>query len=93
MAVSTDCLLTSVLGFDFTSDADTNWIMAVHVECLRGPEHQNGEEVGSTDEGDHQSQAKHSWILLQTLREHGILCNLVSKREEQSNCTPRTLAP
>lgn len=47
--------------------------MAVDVERLSGPEHQDGEEIGSADKGDDQRQTQHTRILLQTFREHWVL--------------------
>ena len=36
------------------TDADTNGVMSVDVESLRRPEHEDREEIGPRDEGDHE---------------------------------------
>ena len=56
-----------------TTDANTNGVMAVNVESLCGPEHEDGEEVGAADEGDDQCQSQDAWILPQSLWEHRVL--------------------
>lgn len=48
--------------------------MAVDIESLGGPKQQHGEEVGTGDEGDDQSEGKDARRLLQAGREHGIWC-------------------
>ena len=45
--------------------------MAIDVEGLSGPEHQEGEEIGPRDEGDEQCQRQNPRILLQSSWEHG----------------------
>ena len=45
--------------------------MAINVEGLSGPEHDDGEEVCAGDEGDDQSQGENPRFLLQTRWEHG----------------------
>ena len=56
-----------------TTEADVDRIVAVDVERLGGPEHENGEEVGSAHEGDDQRQGEHTGVLAETLGEHGVL--------------------
>ncbi len=63
-------------GQDTESDGDTanahaDWILAVNVERLRGPKHENGEEVCAGDESDDESQGENTRILLETGGEHG----------------------
>lgn len=65
-----------------SSDADTNWIMAVHIEGLSGPEHEDAEEVGAADEGDDERQGEDAGVLSQTFREHGVLCAIGFPQEE-----------
>jgi hypothetical protein len=54
-----------------TTNADANGIMAVDVESLCWPEHDDGEKVGAGDEGDEQGQGQDERFLLKTGREHG----------------------
>lgn len=54
-----------------TTDTDAGGIMAVDVEGLSRPEHDDREEVGAGDEGDDQSQGQDARILLQASWEHG----------------------
>lgn len=54
-----------------TPDTDAGRVMAVHVESLRGPEHDDREEVGARDEGDDQGQGQNARFLLQARWEHG----------------------
>ena len=56
-----------------TSDSDTNRVLTIDVECLCGPEKQDGEEVGSRDEGDDQRQDEDARILFETSGKHGKL--------------------
>ncbi|KAK1020584.1 hypothetical protein LTS16_026971, partial [Friedmanniomyces endolithicus] len=73
-----------------TADTDTNWVVAIDVESLSRPEHQNRKEVRSGDEGDDEGRAKDARILSQPLREHGMLPNLAShKKKPTSKTTPR----
>ena len=46
--------------------------MAIDVEGLRGPEHQEGEEIGSRDKCDDECQRQDAGILLQPGREHRV---------------------
>lgn len=54
-----------------TTDTDTGGIMAVDVESLCWPEHDDREEIGAGDEGDDQGQRKNARFLLQARWEHG----------------------
>ena len=54
-----------------TTNTNANGIVAINVEGLSRPEHDDGEEVGAGDEGDDQSQGENSRFLLQTRWEHG----------------------
>ena len=65
-----------------TADTDTNWVVAIDVESLSRPEHQNRKEVRSGDEGDDEGRAKDARILSQPLREHGMLRKLGLPQEE-----------
>ena len=56
-----------------TSDTDPDGILTIDVEGLSGPEHENGEKVGTRDEGDHQSHGEYARFLLQTRGKHGVL--------------------
>ena len=56
-----------------TTDTDAGGVMAVDVEGLRGPEHDNGEEIGAGDEGDDQCQSEDARFLLQARWKHGEL--------------------
>ncbi len=47
-----------------TSDSDTNWVLAVDVKRLRGPEEQDGEKVCSGDEGDDKRKDEDTGVLL-----------------------------
>ncbi|KAK0888204.1 hypothetical protein LTR57_025553, partial [Friedmanniomyces endolithicus] len=60
----------------------TNWVVAIDVESLSRPEHQNRKEVGSGDEGDDEGQAKDARILSRTLREDGMLRKFGLPQEE-----------
>lgn len=48
--------------------------MSIYIESLRWPEHEDTEEVRTRDPCDEQSQSQNSWVLLQALWEHGVLC-------------------
>lgn len=88
-----------------TTDADADGIVAVHIECLRRPEHENGEEVGTRDEGDDEGQSEDSGLLSQSLWEHGIFCvalpdhkshdenSAQDQRCEHVRTRPRVLVP
>lgn len=54
-----------------TSDAHTDWVMAINIESLGGPEHEDGEEICAGDEGDDESQGESTRILLESRWEHG----------------------
>jgi len=54
-----------------TAKANANWVMAVDVERLGGPEEEDGEEVRAGDEGDDQGQDQDAWILTDALGKHG----------------------
>ena len=54
-----------------TADADAGGVVAVDVEGLCGPEHDDGEEVGAGDEGNDQRQGQNARLLLQAGRKHG----------------------
>lgn len=47
--------------------------MAVHVESLCWPEHQDGEEVGARNESDDQREAENARLLTKALGKHRIL--------------------
>jgi hypothetical protein len=55
------------------TDTNTNGIMAVDVEGLSGPEHDNGKEAAARDKCDDEGESEDSGFLLQTSWEHGIL--------------------
>jgi hypothetical protein len=65
-----------------TTDTDANGVMPVDVECLRRPEHEDREEIGAGDERDDQCQAEDARILLETLWEHWVLCEVAFPDEE-----------
>lgn len=65
-----------------TADADASGIVAVDVEGLRGPEHDDGEEVCAGDEGDDESEAEDSGFLLQPVGEHGVRGSVHFPEEE-----------
>ena len=56
-----------------TAESDANGVVAVDVEGLRGPEEEDGEEVGARDEGDDERQGEDAGVLLQARWEHGVL--------------------
>lgn len=37
------------------TDSNTNWVVAIDIESLRGPEEEHREEIGAGDESDHES--------------------------------------
>ena len=45
--------------------------MTIDVECLRRPEHDDGEEIGTRNERDNKRQSEDAWLLLEARREHG----------------------
>lgn len=53
------------------ADANADGILAVDVEGLRGPEHEDGEEVGAGDEGDDEGQGEDARVLLEPGGKHG----------------------
>lgn len=46
-----------------TSDADTDRIMSVYIECLSRPEHENGEEVSARNESDDERETENARFL------------------------------
>jgi hypothetical protein len=56
--------------------------LTTHIESLSRPEHQDTEEVGSTDKCDNESQPEDARLLSQSLREHGKLCSICFPDEE-----------
>jgi len=52
------------------SETNSGRMMPVHVESLRGPEHEDGEEISSGDEGDDESQAEDSRFLIESGWKH-----------------------
>lgn len=54
------------------SESHSNWVMAVDIKCLGGPEEENREEVGARDEGDDKRQSKDPWVLLEAGGKHGV---------------------
>lgn len=61
--------------------------MAVHVECLCRPEHEDREEVRARDEGDDEGQAENTRLLAQSLGEHGVLCvSLPDDEGDEEDC-------
>jgi len=44
--------------------------LTIDVECLCGPEEQDGEEVGARDEGDDEGQDEDARVLLQASWKH-----------------------
>jgi hypothetical protein len=56
-----------------TSDSDLNWVMAINVESLRWPEHDDGEEIRPGDECDNERKGKDPGFLLQAWWEDGIV--------------------
>ena len=59
-----------------TTDTDAGGVMTIDIEGLCGPEHDDGEEVGTGNEGDDQSQCEDARFLLQARWEHGELSAL-----------------
>lgn len=55
------------------SDANACRIMAIYIESLRRPEHDDGEKVGTANGGDDEREDKDSGFLLQPSWEHGML--------------------
>ena len=62
-------------------DAESDWkptnttsdrIMAVHIVRLSRPEEDDGEKIGSGDEGDDERHGQDPWVLPETAWEHGI---------------------
>lgn len=53
------------------SDSDANRIMSIDIKCLRGPEEQDGEEVGSGYEGDDEGRDENTGVLLEASGKHG----------------------
>lgn len=49
-----------------TAHADVDGVVSIHIERLRRPEHQDGEEVAAGDESDDQRQAQGARLLLQS---------------------------
>lgn len=47
-----------------TADTDLDGVVAVHIERLRGPEHDYREEIGTGDEGDYECEAQSARLLL-----------------------------
>ena len=58
------------------SNTNTYGIVAVDVESLRRPEHDNGEEVGARNKGDDERENKCAWRLLDACWEHGVFGKL-----------------
>lgn len=56
--------------------------MAVHVKCLRWPEHKDREEIGARDEGDDKRETEDARLLAQALGEHGVLCAIGLPEDE-----------
>ena len=54
----------------------TNWIVAVDIEGLSGPEEEDREEVCAGNEGDDQGESEDARIFLQSVREHGPFCTI-----------------
>lgn len=54
------------------SDANREWIMSVGVVRLSWPEEQDGEEVGSRDEGYDQGKKQDSWLFCNGSGKHWI---------------------
>lgn len=59
--------------------------MAIDVECLGWPEHEDGEKVGTADEGDDEGKAEDARIALESLGEHGVLGEFRLPNEEGDN--------
>lgn len=59
-----------------SSDANLYGILSVHVESLRWPEHDDGEEIGTRDERNYQSKCQDSGVLTKPAWEHGVLGKL-----------------
>lgn len=57
--------------YGYSSNPDTNRVVAVYVERLRRPEEEDGNEVGPGDEGDYECHKKNARGLLQACRKHG----------------------
>jgi hypothetical protein len=58
------------------ANADANGVMAVYVERLCGPEHDNREEVRAGDEGDYKRQPENARLLLQAAWKYRIVCTV-----------------
>jgi hypothetical protein len=54
-----------------TTDTHTGGIVAVDVESLCWPEHDDGKEVGAGDKGDDECQSQNARFLLEASGEHG----------------------
>lgn len=54
-----------------STDTNTNGVLSVNIEGLGRPEHEDGEEIGTGDEGDNKCQGKGARSLLEPAGEHG----------------------
>lgn len=65
--------------------------MAVDIKRLGGPEEENGEEVGTGDEGDDKRQGEDPWVLLETRGEHGVFgtLHLPDHEGNEEKCTEK----
>ena len=66
-----------------SSNTNLNRVVPVDIECLRWPEHNNREEIGTRDKGDDKRKKQYAGFLLQSPWEYGILCSI---------CFPETKA-
>lgn len=48
--------------------------MAINIECLGWPEHNNGEEIGAGNERDNKRKSENARLLLETRGEYGVVC-------------------
>lgn len=55
------------------ANADVHGIMTIHVERLRGPEHDHRKEIGTGDKGDDEGEAECSRLQLEPRRENRVL--------------------
>ena len=65
-----------------TADTDTDWVVAVDVEGLGGPEEEDGEEVCARDECDDECQGEDSRVFLKAGGEHRVFCAIYFPKAE-----------
>ena len=67
------------------ANSNTNGVMAVDVEGLSRPEHEDREEVSTGDEGDDERKTQNARLVSQALGEHGMLCAIGLPKDERDD--------